>query len=55
MNELTKILLVIVSMNDGFIRLFDGQPQEAQNAFKYIMQYRPSNVVAANNIATSYM
>lgn len=24
LNELHKILLVLVSMNDGFIRLFDG-------------------------------
>lgn len=54
-NELQKILLMLVSMNDGLVFMFEGKPQEAQGAFKYIMQYRPSNLVAANNMATANM
>jgi len=46
---------MLVSMNDGLMFMFEGKPQDAQGAFKYIMQYRPSNLVAANNIATANM
>ena len=35
-NELTKVLLVLVSMNDGFLLLFEGKPQDAYGAFNYI-------------------
>jgi len=43
---------MIQNLNRAFVNIFDGNYTDAISFFRKVMTYVPSNIVAANNIAT---
>ena len=39
-------------LNQGFLKIFENQFEEAIKCFRQIQTHRPANIVAANNLAT---
>ena len=39
-------------LNQGFLKIFEANYEEAIKCFRQIQTHRPANIVAANNLAT---
>ena len=55
LDEQTKMLHVLSYFNNGFLAIFDGNFQDAIAKFREVQNYKPANIIAANNIATCQM
>ena len=52
LSEPQKMLHVLDYFNSAFLAVFDGNFTEAIESFRQVQNYKPANIVAANNIAT---
>ena len=43
---------VLNCFNNGFLAVFDGNFVDAIEKFRLVHNFKPANIVAANNIAT---
>ena len=55
MTEPQKMLHVLDYFNSAFLAVFDGNFPEAIERFRQVQNFKPANIVAANNIATCQM
>ena len=45
-------LAIVNLLNQGFLKIFEAQYEEAIKYFRQVQTFRPGNIVAANNLAT---
>ena len=55
LTEPQKMLHVLDYFNSAFLAVFDGNFPEAIERFRQVQNFKPANIVAANNIATCQM
>ena len=52
-DQTTNVELAVTHLiNQGMLKVFDGQFDQAINTFREVQTLKPANIVAANNLAT---
>jgi hypothetical protein len=54
-SEVDSDLEVLCLMNRGFVFIYDGNFKEAIETFRKILNFKPANIIVANNCSTCQM